>query len=270
MTSQDPIVHESDVVFSHGGGEPLTCDVYRPPVGSPRASSILFLQPGRGNRAPILQVFAHDLAARGHVGIVAEFRPGFRTTDKGFEPYPPNTWPMSLHDGKAAIRWVRANSDQLGIDPSSITLFGVSNAGLLAGVLAGTPDRPELEGEGGNPGVSTAVAAAILAYAPTTLSRWGIPLIVGADALPERIAEASPVTHVSKSSPPTMFIHGGDDTMIEPSNSVEMHNALRAAGVPSELHLYAGQSHGFVQQPEFINHTVDLISLFVSRYAKPA
>jgi acetyl esterase/lipase len=267
MTSQDPIVHESDVVFGTGGGEALKCDVYRPPKGASRASAILLLR--RRDPAPISQLQAHLLAQRGHVAIVSEYRIGFNVTDKGFVPFAGQEWPAPLHDAKAAVRWTRANSEQLGIDPRCIAVFGGSNAGLVAGVVAGTADVAKLEGDGGNSGVSSAVAAAILAATPTTLSIWGIPLIVGANPTPATVAEASPMTHVSDKSPPTMFLHGADDTMITPSNSIEMHDALQAAGVPSEFHLYAGQGHGFTAQPEFISHIVDLISLFVSRYAKP-
>ena len=267
MTSQGPIIHESDVVFGTGGGEDLRCDVYRPPKGASPASAILLLR--RRDPAPLTQVMAHRLAERGHVAIVSEYRIGFNVTDKGFVPVAGQEWPAPLHDAKAAVRWTRANSEQLGIDPRCIAVLGGSNAGLVAGVVAGTADVAELEGGGGNAGVSSGVAAAVLAYTPTTLSQWGVPLIIGANPTPVLIAQASPITHVSQKSPPTLFLHGGDDTMILPSNSVDMHNALRAAGAPSELHLYAGQGHGYDWQPEFASHTIDLISLFVSRYAKP-
>jgi acetyl esterase/lipase len=267
MTSQDPIVHESDVVFGTGGGQPLKCDVYRPPSDKPTLA-ILVLR--RREPAPLAQVTAHRFAECGHVAIVSEYRIGFNVTDKGFVPFAGEEWPAPLHDAKAAIRWTRANSERLGIDPACICVYGGSNAGLVAGVAAGTADVARLEGDGGNAGVSSAVAAAIMLYTPTTLSTWGVPLIVGANPTPELIAEASPVTHVSPKSPPTLLLHGGDDNIILPSNSVDMHNALRAAGVPSELHLYAGQNHGYEWQPGFFDHTIDLVSLFVSRYAKPA
>ncbi len=268
MTSPDPIAHEADIVFGTGRGEDLKCDVYRPPKGAAWASAILLLR--RRDPAPLTQVMAHRFAERGHVAIVSEYRIGFNVTDKGFVPVAGQEWPAPLHDAKAAVRWARANSEQLGIDPRCIAVFGGSNAGLVAGVVAGTADVAELEGGGGNAGVSSAVAAAVLAYTPTTLSKWGVPLIVGANPTPALIAQASPITHVSQKSPPTLFLHGAADTMIPPSNSIQMHEALQAAGVPSELHVYAGQGHGYDWQPEFANHTIDLISLFMLRFAKPA
>jgi hypothetical protein len=57
MTSHDPIVHDSDVIFGTGGGEDLKCDVYRPPTGASRASAILLLR--RRDPAPLMQVMAH-------------------------------------------------------------------------------------------------------------------------------------------------------------------------------------------------------------------
>jgi acetyl esterase/lipase len=267
MTSGDPIVHESDVVFGTGGGDSLKCDVYRPPTDE-ATSAIILLR--RRDPAPLTQVMAHRLAQRGHLAIVSEYRIGFRVTDKGFAPFAGEEWPGPLHDAKAAVRWTRAHSAKLGIDPDAIAVYGGSNAGLVAGVVAGTADVAALEGNGGNAGVSSRVAAAVLAYTPTTLSKWGIPLIVGAHPTPELIAEASPMTHVGPKSPATLFLHGDADKLIEPSNSVDMHNRLRAAGVPSELHLYAGLDHQFDLQPAFMDHVADLISLFMRRYASPA
>ena len=46
-----------------------------------------------------------------------------------------------------------------------------------------------------------------------------------------------------------------------------MFAKLRELGAPTELHLYAGQDHGFASSPQFINHTADMISAFASRYA---
>ena len=41
-------------------------------------------------------------------------------------------WPAQVQDVKAAIRWMRANSDNLGLDPSAIVVAGKSAGGHLA------------------------------------------------------------------------------------------------------------------------------------------
>jgi dipeptidyl aminopeptidase/acylaminoacyl peptidase len=40
-------------------------------------------------------------------------------------------------------------------------------------------------------------------------------------------------------------VHGGDDIVSSPDNSVLMYLALKKAGVPAELHIYANTTHDF-------------------------
>jgi dipeptidyl aminopeptidase/acylaminoacyl peptidase len=42
-----------------------------------------------------------------------------------------------------------------------------------------------------------------------------------------------------------MLVHAGDDTIASAENSVVMYLALKRAGVPTELHIYATGEHGF-------------------------
>src|SRR5436190_20431861 len=64
-------------------------------------------------------------------------------------------WPAQIEDVKAAIRWTRANAAKLGIDADKIAIAGYSAGGLMALVAAGTGDKAEFEGSGGNAGVSS-------------------------------------------------------------------------------------------------------------------
>src|SRR2546428_11708431 len=70
-------------------------------------------------------------------------------------------WPAQIHDVKATIRWMRANSERLGIDPAAIVVGGKSAGGHLALLTAGTRGIDEFEGDGGNTTVSSEVAAVI-------------------------------------------------------------------------------------------------------------
>ena len=45
-----------------------------------------------------------------------------------------------------------------------------------------------------------------------------------------------------------------------------MYHALEAAGVPVDLHLYAGQNHFFDREPHFYRAVTDAIALFLARY----
>jgi dipeptidyl aminopeptidase/acylaminoacyl peptidase len=47
----------------------------------------------------------------------------------------------------------------------------------------------------------------------------------------------SPLKHISSARTPTLFLIGENDSRVPMAQSVEMHRALRAQGVPSELHI---------------------------------
>ncbi len=44
---------------------------------------------------------------------------------------------------------------------------------------------------------------------------------------------------------PVIFFHGLDDNVVPASQSERMVEALRSRGVETELHLFAGEGHGF-------------------------
>ena len=98
------------------------------------------------------------MSARGYV----EHRravPAFATASR--------SGPSQIEDVKASIRWTRANASRLGIDPARVAVAGYSAGGHLALFAAGTQNRPEFEGKGGNAGVPTNVAACLAYYAVT-------------------------------------------------------------------------------------------------------
>ena len=78
-------------------------------------------------------------------------------------------FPTQLHDCKAAVRYLRKHSDVLRLDPRRFAAMGESAGGHLACLLGLTGDRPELEGEVGVAGPSSAVQAVVDWYGPTEL-----------------------------------------------------------------------------------------------------
>ena len=66
-----------------------------------------------------------------------------------------------VYDSKAAVRWLRANATKYNIDPNWIGAVGSSAGGHLVSLLGTTANIKELEGNGGNEGVSTEVQAVV-------------------------------------------------------------------------------------------------------------
>ena len=267
MADEGRVTVERDVVFGTGGGRDLHCDVYTPPGEVRNAPAVILVHGGAwrsGDRAQ-LRGYAIRFGRSGYVCIAPEYR-----------LTPESEWPAQIHDVKAAIRWTRANAERLGIDPDRIAIEGNSAGAHLALLAAGTPNVDALEGDGGNPGVSTAVAAALGVYAPTALwhgerERGGVPFAAITDAgTADAAAEASPVTYASAGFPPTLLIHGTADQTVPVGASLRMYEALAAAGVPVEMHIYAEQPHAFDAKPDFGRQCAGEMLLFLDRYVRGA
>lgn len=250
------------------GGRDLRCDVYTPPgvTAGDSAPCVVIVHGGawRSGDKSQLRGYGILLGRAGYVCIAPEYRL------VGEAP-----WPAQIQDVKAAIRWARASAGELGIDPDRIAIEGNSAGAHLALVAGGTPNLPEFEGEGGNAGVSTAVAAVAAIYPPTIFvdptterSKGALPLLAliddGGDAEAARLA--SPVHHITPGFPPTLLVHGTSDTTVPVSASVRMYEELVAAGVPADLHLYAEQPHAFDAQPSFGRQVAAEMLLFLDRY----
>lgn len=237
---QSQISVEKDVVFGKGGGMDLRCDVYRPKAGTEKRMATVHLHGGgfTGGNKETLSERIRPFAANGYVAIASQYRLVGQAA-----------WPAMIEDAKTAIRWTRANADRLGIDPARIAIVGYSAGGFLALTAAGTQNRPDFEGSGGNPGAGTQVAACI-AYYPVT--EGGPP------------PAASPTTYV-KRFPPTVLFHGVADTTVPIESSQRLFQLLRNATVASELHSFAGVAHIFDRDPKFAVACADLADLFLDK-----
>src|SRR5262249_13438740 len=121
---------EENVVIHTVAGRALHVDIFRPANTSGPVQGLLFL-PGGGwqtaNRAPLKERYGMRMAQRGYVCVTGEYR----VMDEA-------PWPAQIQDVKAMIRWMRANSERLGIDPAAIVVGGKSAGGHLALLAAGT------------------------------------------------------------------------------------------------------------------------------------
>jgi len=258
---------EEGVVFGTGGDRELRCDVFHPPALAGPAPGVLLVHGGawRGGDRLQLRGYGVLLGRRGYVCVATEYR---LAQDAA--------WPAQIEDVKCALRFMRANAASLGIDADRIVVQGNSAGGHLALLAAGTPDDPRFEGTGGHEGVSSAVCAAIAIYPPTLLAhgsmpRGAVPAFALSDAADAALAaEASPATYFGPQFPPTMLIHGTGDQLVPVAASELAYEALTAAGVPCELHIYPEQPHSFDADPVFGRRCADEMLFFLDRYAKPA
>jgi acetyl esterase/lipase len=176
-------------------------------------------------------------------------------------------FPAQLHDAKAAIRYLRAHSEELGIDAGRIGVWGESAGGHLAALVGLTGNRPELEGDLGVVGPSSAVDVVVDWYGPSDLAAMQAkspPPEIAAMLPPEllfpegvlvegvdeatRVA-ASPVNNVGPDAPPFLLVHGTGDQVVPYAQSELLAQALTAAGVPVRLVPVEGADHIFDGYP---------------------
>ncbi len=152
-------------------------------------------------------------------------RPG---TPKGEPPV------QALMDAQRAISLVRSKAADWGIDAKRIGVLGFSAGGHLAAWSATNSDKRAYDAVDAADQASCRPDFAVMIY-PGGVTKHGS-------------SELAPEIRVTSQSPPSFFAHAGDDR-VSPENSVQMYLALKRAGVPAELHIYASGGHGFGMRP---------------------
>ena len=181
-------------------------------------------------------------------------------------------WPAQIHDCKAAIRWVRGNAKNYGINPEKIGMFGTSAGGHLVAMLVTSKNVKELEGDLGNyKKMKSTVHCVVNFFGPSALLEMSkYPSRIDHDAAnsPEseliggalqenkkKAMDASPINYVTKDDCPFIHVHGTDDQLVPYNQSVILHKKLLENGCDSRLITVKGGGHG-----GFRNDTIQKIT----------
>ena len=199
------------------------------------------------------------LAKAGFVVAAAEYR------------VVPNKFPAILEDGKAAVRYLRANAGVYGIDPDKIGVLGDSAGGYLSQMVAVTGNEKQFD-KGDNLQVTSAVQAAVTLYGISDLRNIG----AGFDEATQKVHESAAVTeallingvafrdfpgaaiqttsdkalaasslgHIKKGLPPFLILHGTEDKLVSPVQSDQLYQALKDSGNRVTYVKVEGAGHG--------------------------
>lgn len=260
------------VTYAKYGDRTLEMDVYRPKGHWGELPAVVCIHGGgwaKGNRTSHAKV-AQALAARGYVAATISYRLS------GEAPFP-----AAIHDCKAAVRYLRSNAKALGIDAENIGAIGLSAGGHLVALLAASGGVAELEGVGGNPGVSSAIQAAVPMGAQTELESERTRNISALEdrgkiwrqflggSLEQQSATyrlASPLHHLDGDDPPCWFITGEND---DPSTHADVFRSrMGELKTDSGLTVIKDAPHPFLGSQIWFDEMVDTADSFFEKHLK--
>lgn len=243
----DTVIVEKGIEYANPDDQHLQLNLARPKMGDGPFPAIVCIHGGgfRAGKRESYDGLIVRLAEQGFVAITVTYRLA-----------PKYQFPAAVHDTKAAVRWVRANAAKYKIDPSRIGTTGGSAGGHLAQFLGVTAGVKEFEGDGGNPGESSAVACVVNVYGPSDFTKsYGksvdaaevLPLFLGGNLEKARKLhlKASPLYWVTPIAAPTLCIHGTLDKYVAHEQAVWLVDKMNAAGAEAELVTLEGAGHGF-------------------------
>jgi len=258
--------------FAQIDGVDLQLNVYAPTTGNTNnGASVIVVHGGSwsgGQRGDFPQ-WNQWLAANGYTVFDVDYRltqPNYLT---------------AVGDVKCAVRWVKNHAGEFKIAPERIALLGRSAGAHLALLAAYSAADSRIPATCAENQSSETVRAVVSFYAPTDLlwdfdnpaneavinGKMTLSNFLGgspheSSKMREKYILASPVSHVSADTPPTLLIHGGRDQLVWSENMTFLDEQLTAANVPHQTLLIPYAQHGFdynfngfgsqIVQPEII------------------
>jgi acetyl esterase/lipase len=210
-----------------------TLTLYRP-AKNIDTGTMMIICPGGGYWDLYWQLEGEEVASWlnsiGVSGAILKYRVPRRPDEPKAEPAR-----RPLQDAQRAVSLVRSKAKEWNISPERIGIIGFSAGGHLAIATATSFERRTYTPIDDIDKVSCRPDFAILVY-PGYLK-------------PKDKDELAPGLVIPAGTPPVFLAHGGADIISPPEHSVVMYLALRRAGIPAELHVYANTAHDFGVRP---------------------
>jgi len=192
---------------------------------------------------------------------------GFAVVSAEYHVIGQGTYKDAVADANDAIRYVKAHAEEYNIDPDRIALMGNSAGGYMVALTSLSKGVETFKGTD-NLTFSEDVNCVIDLYGLSDLTKV-------ADDYPEKVREAhvlatsnesqfvngvfskkgiledkdsakksNPITYVRKDVPPFLILHGDNDHVVSPSQTVLLHKALLSSGAKSTRYSLVGADHG--------------------------
>lgn len=223
-----------DIQYGVANGKPLRLDAYLPPSDAGPRPAVVMIH-GGGWRAGDKTSWAPEatrLAERGWVAFSVNYR-----LDE------PSPFPAEIEDVQAAVRWVRSHAGEYRVDPDRIGALGESAGGHLTAMLATLGNGARHADARITVGAAWSPPVDLSALARSRGDEWASRLMGCTLATcPDRLAQASPVTHVDRSDAPLYLVNSTDE-LVPLSQAQSMAARLKGAGVDHRLDVFPGNRH---------------------------
>ena len=204
-----------------------TITIYSPTAGNTGAAVIVY--PGGGFNILAMDIEGTEvcdwLTANGVTCVLLKYRVPCQHVGAYRE------CPQAHQDAQRAMRIVRSRAREWQIDPRRIGVLGFS-AGAHMAIKSSTHFA----------NTYTPVDAA---DSVSSRPDFALVLYPGRMAYRHTNFRPNPDIRVTNRTPPTFLVHAYDDDMNPVENSLLYADALRRAGVPAEIHVYAKGGHAF-------------------------
>lgn len=262
---QPEFTRTRDVIYGKKYGMALTMDVFTPAKNANGAGVILVVSGGFFSRPEMIQPLVYTELVKGGYTVFAVLH--------GSQPK--YTIPEIIGDLNRAVRFIRFHAKDYQIDPQRIGIVGGSAGGHLS-LMQGTA------GDQGNPKAndpieqtSSRVEAVACFFPPTDFMNFGemgrehygdavgLPFrpafdyheldkqqnrfirVTDKEKLRAISRQISPITHVTAQTPPTLILHGDEDTLVPIQQSHLIMAKFKEMGVTAKLIVKEGAGHGW-------------------------
>jgi len=233
-TVKDPLISAGKPWIQIDYVSQPTITVY-PPKGKNTGAAIVVF-PGGGYQVLAIDLQGTEicdwLTSKGITAVLLKYR----VPTQRVGPYGES--PLALQDAQRAVGLVRFRAAEWHIDPHKIGVIGFSAGGHMVAAVSTHFEKRSYPAVDAADKESCRPDFAIALY-PGHLS----------DPANEDNLALNPNVPVTSKTPPTFLLQAEDDPVDSVSNSLVYYIALKKAGIPVEMHLYAQGGHAFGLRP---------------------
>jgi len=273
MIDKEPAVPSSvqelkDIEYKNIDGKSLQIDMYIPKNLAKPAPLLVFIHGGawaHGKRSDYL-TYLIPFAQQGYITATVSYRLVNDST---------NTYPACAEDIRDAVQWFFQNGEKYGYNPDKIALIGGSAGGHLS-LLGAYGWHPFAEKQDSVVASPHKIKAVVDIYGPYDLTtpysqtQRLVTRFIGHSykERPDLYREASPMSFLDKTDPPTLILHGTADNLVPISQSDSLKARLDRLGIPNVYCRVPGWPHTMDLAQRVNDYSRKQMSDFFEQYLK--